>query len=114
MVVIVVALDDCTISVTNAPQNVPDKGVAAAFASVARRPEPANSFRLLVMMFMPSKKRPTPPSTAIAVDILALLFLADESRAHRSQFFPSLSVDFRVREIELFDRLNDRRGHNKP
>src|SRR5262245_21473396 len=71
MVVIVVALDDCTSSVTNAPQNAPDNGVAAALLSVARSPEPANALRPLVMTLMPSRNRPTPPRTEIVVDIRA-------------------------------------------
>jgi len=37
MVVIVVALDDCTRSVTTAPQKEPRKGVAAALLSTERR-----------------------------------------------------------------------------
>src|SRR5215472_10824705 len=69
MVVIVVALDDCTISVTKAPQNAPDNGVAAALLSVVRSPEPANALRPLVMTLIPSRNRPTPPRTEIAVDI---------------------------------------------
>src|SRR5215475_14307381 len=69
MVVIVVALDDCTRSVTKAPQNVPDSGVAAILRSVVRSPEPANALRPLVMTLMPSRNRPTPPSTEIIVDI---------------------------------------------
>src|SRR5215471_12285077 len=71
MVVIVVALDDCTMSVTNAPQNAPDNGVAAALLSVARSPEPATALRPPVMTLMPSKNRPTPPRTEIVVDIHA-------------------------------------------
>src|SRR6516225_6100914 len=69
MVVIVVALDDCTISVTKAPQNAPDDGVAAALLSVVRSPGPANALRPLVMTSMPSRNRPTPPRTEIVVDI---------------------------------------------
>src|SRR5262244_938215 len=69
MVVIVVALDDCTMSVTNAPQNAPDNGVAAALLSVARNPEPATALRPLVMTLMPSRNRPMPPRTEIVVDI---------------------------------------------
>src|SRR5262245_6857493 len=71
MVVIVVALDDCTISVTNAPQNVPDSGVAAALLRVVRSPGPASAFRPPVMTLMPSRKRPTPPRTEIVVDMRA-------------------------------------------
>src|SRR5262245_41390450 len=69
MVVIVVALEDCTISVMKAPQNAPDNGVAAALLSVVRSPEPANALRPLVMTLMPSRNRPTPPRIAIVVDI---------------------------------------------
>src|SRR5215813_4563202 len=72
MVVIVVALDDCTMSVTNAPQNVPDKGVAAALLSVDRSPEPATALSPAVMTLMPSRNRPTPPRTEIVVDIRAM------------------------------------------
>src|SRR5215469_7519936 len=79
MVVIVVALDDCTMSVTKAPQNAPDKGVAAALLSVVRNPEPANALRPLVMTLMPSRNRPTPPRTEIVVDMRA------PSRVHHSQ-----------------------------
>jgi hypothetical protein len=71
MVVIVVALDDCTISVTKAPQNAPDNGVAATLLSVVRSPEPANAFRPLVITLIPSKNRPTPPRTEIVVEICA-------------------------------------------
>ena len=69
MVVIVVALDDCTMSVTNAPQKVPDSGVAAALLSVARSFAPANAFRPPVMTLMPSRNRPTPPRTVTVVDM---------------------------------------------
>jgi len=34
----VAALEDCTISVTTAPQNAPDRGIAAAF--LKDRPQP--------------------------------------------------------------------------
>ena len=71
MIVIVVALDDCTISVTKAPQNVPDNGVAAALLSVVRSPEPANALSPFVITLMPSRNRPTPPRTEIIVDIRA-------------------------------------------
>src|SRR5215467_6730143 len=69
MVVIVVALDDCTMSVTNAPQNAPDSGVAAALLSVVRSPEPANALRPSVMTLMPSRNRPTPPRIEIVIDM---------------------------------------------
>src|SRR5262245_29956200 len=76
MVVIVVAIDDCTISVTNAPQNVPDSGVAAALLSVVRSLEPARAFRPPVMTLMPSRNRPTPPRTEIVVDMQATYLAA--------------------------------------
>jgi hypothetical protein len=69
MVVIVVALDDCTMSVTNAPQKVPDSGVAAALLNVSRSLDPASAFRPPVMTLMPSRNSPTPPRTAIVVDM---------------------------------------------
>src|SRR6516164_1563198 len=72
MVVIVVALDDCTISVTKAPQNAPDNGVAAALLSVVRSPGPASALRPAVMTLMPSRNKPTPPRTEIVVDIRVL------------------------------------------
>src|SRR5262245_38212962 len=62
-------------SVTNAPQNAPDRGVAAAFVSVARSPEPASPLRPVVMTLIPSRNRPTPPRTAIVVDIRQFLLL---------------------------------------
>src|SRR5262245_42412265 len=71
LVVIVVALDDCTIRVTKAPQNAPDKGVAAMLPSVVRSREPANGLRPLVITLMPSRNRPTPPRTEVVVDIRA-------------------------------------------
>src|SRR5262245_55544154 len=67
MVVIVVALDDCTISVTRAPQNAPDSGVAAALLSIVRNPGPAIALRPAVTTLMPSRNSPTPPRTEIAV-----------------------------------------------
>ena len=69
MVVIVVALDDCTSSVTRAPQNVPLTGVAAAMLSTVRSAEPASAFRPSVMMAIPIKNRPTPPRIEIVVDV---------------------------------------------
>src|SRR5262245_4874856 len=80
MVVIVVALDDCTISVTKAPQNAPDNGVAATLLSVERSCEPANALRPVVMTLMPSRNSPTPPRTEIVVDIRAL----HHSKRHKS------------------------------
>src|SRR5579871_482457 len=69
MVVIVVALDDWTRSVTSAPQKEPRSGVDAALPSTVRSAEPANAFRPSVMTVMPRRKRPTPPRTEIAVDM---------------------------------------------
>ena len=63
------ALDDWTRSVTSAPQKEPRCGVAAALLSTVRSSEPANAFRPSVMTVMPRRKRPTPPSTEIAVDM---------------------------------------------
>src|SRR5262252_8691869 len=99
MVVIVVALDDCTTSVTKAPQNAPDNGVAAALLSVARRPEPARALRPLVITLIPSRNRPTPPTTEIVVDIHAL-GLAGQHCAYSRQFLLLARVDLRVGEIE--------------
>lgn len=45
IVVMVVALDDCTKSVMIAPQNAPVSGVAAALLSAVRSAEPANTLR---------------------------------------------------------------------
>src|SRR5262249_52858300 len=67
IVVMVVALDDCTKSVTSAPQKEPRSGVAAALLRAVRSAEPANAFRPSVITIMPRRKRPTPPSTEIAV-----------------------------------------------
>ena len=67
MVVIVTALDDCTRSVMIAPQKAPESGVAAALPSTARSEEPASAFSPSVMIVMPSRKRPMPPRTVIAV-----------------------------------------------
>src|SRR6516162_1949776 len=72
MVVIVVALEDCTISVTTAPQKAPDSEVAAALPSAVRNPDPASPLRPAVMTLMPSRNRPTPPRTKIVVDIRSL------------------------------------------
>src|SRR5262245_50198872 len=55
-------------SVTNAPQNAPDMGVAATLPSVVRNRDPANALRPLVMTLMPSRNRPTPPRTETVVD----------------------------------------------
>src|SRR5262245_59360437 len=72
MVVMVVALDDCTRSVAAPPQKAPRNGVAAALPSTVRSPEPANPFSPTVITVMPSRNRPTPPRIAIVVDIYAL------------------------------------------
>src|SRR5271163_4260923 len=69
MVVIVVALEDWTISVAMAPQKEPRSGVAAAFASTVRNAEPASALSPSVMTVMPRRNRPTPPRIEIAVDI---------------------------------------------
>jgi hypothetical protein len=71
MVVIVVALDDCTSSVTTAPQNAPRNGVAAALLSAVRSAGPATAFRPAVMTVMPSRNKPTPPRIETVVDIRA-------------------------------------------
>ena len=66
-------LDDCTRSVTMAPQNAPRSGVAAALPSTVRSAEPASVFKPPVMTVIPSKKKPTPPRIEIVIDIRALL-----------------------------------------
>jgi hypothetical protein len=85
IVVIVVALDDCTISVTKAPQNALDSGVAAAVLSVVRSPGPASALRPLVMTLMPSRNRPTPPRTEIVVDMRPLPGAATVRLFNRTQ-----------------------------
>jgi hypothetical protein len=72
IVVIVIALEDWTSSVTMAPQNAPDSGVAAALPNTVRRPEPAIALRPVVITVMPSKNRPTPPRIEITVDMCSL------------------------------------------
>ena len=62
MVVMVVALDDCTRSVMTAPQNVPSSGVAAAFSITCFKAVPASALSPSVMTAMPSRNRPTPPT----------------------------------------------------
>ena len=62
IVVIVVALDDCTISVITAPQNVPSSGVAAAFSITVLRAVPASAFSPSVITAMPRRNRPMPPT----------------------------------------------------
>ncbi len=69
IVVMVVALDDCTRSVTIAPQNAPESGVAAALLSTVRSDDPASALRPSVMTVMPSRNRPTPPRIEIVVDM---------------------------------------------
>src|SRR5262249_22707085 len=69
IVVMVVALDDCTISVATAPHQAPRSGVAAALSSTVRSAEPASPFRPPVMTVMPSKNRPTPPRIEIVIDM---------------------------------------------
>jgi hypothetical protein len=108
----VVALDDCTISVAMAPQSAPRIGVAAARARTVRSDDPANAFRPSVMTVMPSRNRPTPPRMEIVVDIRApylrtfgyssvtgitqspWLRLAGKLRARGGQFFFHFVVDF--------------------
>src|SRR5215471_9458848 len=120
MVVIVVALDDCTISVTKAPQNAPDNGVAAALLRILRSPEPARALRPPVMTLMPSRNKPTPPRTEIAVDMrsppgcFALLCLVGQCRTHCRQFLLLLRVDLWVCEIELLDRFHNRGRDYEP
>src|SRR5262249_4969091 len=111
-------------SVTNAPQNAPDNGVAAALLSVARSPEPATALRPLVMMLMPSRNRPTPPRSAIVVDMRAAgggrragggaLGLVRECGAHFGQLLFLCGVDLGVFEIEVFHRFHDRSSDNEP
>ena len=62
MVVMVVALDDCTRSVMTAPQNVPSSGVAAAFSITVFRAVPASALSPSVITAMPRRNRPTPPT----------------------------------------------------
>src|SRR5262245_17615892 len=71
IVVIVVALEDCTTRVATAPQKAPLNGVAAALASTVRSADPARVFRPAVMTVIPSRKRPTPPRIEIVVDMCA-------------------------------------------
>src|SRR5262245_55221083 len=99
MVVIVVALDDCTMSVTNAPQNVPDRRGAAALLSVALSLAPASPFRPVVMTLMPSRNRPTPPRTDIVVDMSRRVgwlfaFFQDGSQVMCDQSTDELHADY--------------------
>jgi hypothetical protein len=82
MVVMVVALDDCTKSVMIAPQNVPWSGVAAAFANTPRKAVPARALSPSVITAMPRRKRPTPPITEIIVVKPALQLWPDDKSAN--------------------------------
>src|SRR6516165_127994 len=97
----VVALDDCTSSVTIAPQNAPESGVAAALLSTVRSAEPARPFRPSVMTVMPSKKRPTPPRMEIVVDMVWLNSAdwtgAQESEAAAKTLGSGLALKLRAR-----------------
>src|SRR5215469_15659267 len=104
MVVIVVALDDCTMRVTKAPQNAPDNGVAAALLRVVRSPEPASALRPLVITLMPSRNRPTPPRTEIAVAIRVF------SRCCDSQLFTATQLPWDVRPSETLLALPTKQG----
>src|SRR5262245_4555641 len=83
MVVMVVALDDCTSSVTTPPQNAPRSGVPAALPSNVRSLDPASALSPPVMTVMPSRNRPTPPRIEIVVDIYPLT-LNDKQATHCS------------------------------
>jgi hypothetical protein len=72
IVVIVIALEDWTSSVTMAPPNAPDSGVAAPLPDTVRRPEPAIALSPVVITAMPSKNRPTPPRIEITIDMCSL------------------------------------------
>ena len=65
--VIVVALDDCTMSVMIAPQNVPSSGVAAAFSITVFRAVPASALSPSVITAMPRRNRPIPPTIETSV-----------------------------------------------
>src|SRR5262245_8562392 len=97
MVVIVVALDDCTMSVTKAPQNAPDNGVAAALRRVVRSPEPANALRPAVMTLMPSKNSPTPPRTEIVVDMQATCYAQRHGCTHCCRLSSAVLLRLRQR-----------------
>jgi hypothetical protein len=93
--VIVVALEDWTSRVTTARQKAPESGVAAALLGTVRSAEPAIALSPVGQTVMLSKNEPTPPSTAIAVDIgvnhprLAPIrsFLRSKLCARRGEFF---------------------------
>src|SRR5262245_25040893 len=91
MVVIVVALEDCTISVTTAPQKAPDSGVAAALLSTVRSLDPASPLRPAVMTLMPSRNKPTPPRTEIVVDMLAPSSTHNKARTYKFRPCPLYS-----------------------
>src|SRR5208337_1547469 len=144
IVVMVVALDDCTRSVTTAPQNAPDRGVAAALPSTVRSEEPASPLRPSVMIAMPSRNRPTPPRIEIVVDMAAFLLgmfamssrdaafaaiecaaeafperpswsaLGDKLGAGGGELLLLLRADFRIMELETFHRFDDRRRDDQP
>jgi hypothetical protein len=67
IVVMVVALDDCTRRVMIAPQNVPSRGVAAAFSNTVFNAVPARALSPSVITAMPSRNRPTPPTIETVV-----------------------------------------------
>ena len=67
IVVMVVALEDCTMRVITAPQNVPSNGVAAAFSMTVFRAVPASALRPSVITAMPRRNRPTPPTIETVV-----------------------------------------------
>ena len=67
IVVMVVALDDCTRSVMIAPQNVPSSGVAAAFSNTVLSAVPASALSPSVITAMPKRNRPTPPTIETVV-----------------------------------------------
>src|SRR5262249_28757474 len=80
IVVMVVALDDCTSSVITAPHIAPLIAVVVAFLSTAGREDPASAFKASVMTVMPSRNRPIPPRTEIAVDTRAFSVCRDAIR----------------------------------
>ena len=62
IVVMVVALDDCTSRVMTAPQNVPSSGVAAALSITCFKAVPASALSPSVITAIPSRNRPMPPT----------------------------------------------------
>jgi hypothetical protein len=97
MVVMVVALDDCTRSVATPPQKAPRNGVAAALLSTARSPEPASPLRPAVITVMPSRNRPTPPRIEIVVDIYPLT--NDQTGVHCSAAATPAARRYRRNEV---------------